>query len=147
MSKINITVDEATELLNIGRANLVELIESDETFPCFAVGRKILIPVKALEEWANNRGRLRVGVRTVSRTVQLIRQRRRVKEVSWMGVDKQTFLTVSLCLYSGIISEILYVTTSNWFVHYLCFFVVATNFVLLIWLSLQDWISRFCSKR
>ena len=79
MPKINITVDEATEMLNIGRANLVELIESDETFPCFAVGRKILIPVKALEEWANNRGRLRVGVRTVSRTVQLIRQRRRVK--------------------------------------------------------------------
>lgn len=82
MPKINITVDEATEMLNIGRANLVELIESDEAFPCFAVGRKILIPVKALEEWANNRGRLRVGVRTVSRTVQLIRQRRRVKEVS-----------------------------------------------------------------
>ena len=82
MSKINITVDEATELLNIGRGNLMDIIESDETFPCFAVGRKILIPVKALEDWANNRGRLRVGVRTVSRTVQLIRQRRRVKEVS-----------------------------------------------------------------
>ena len=82
MSKINITVDEATELLNIGRANLMDIIESDETFPAFAIGRKILIPVKALEEWANNRGRLRVGVRTVSRTVQLIRQRRRVKEVS-----------------------------------------------------------------
>ena len=82
MSKINITVDEATELLNIGRGNLMDIIESDETFPCFAVGRKLLIPVKALEEWANNRGRLRVGVRTVSRTVQLIRQRRRVKEVS-----------------------------------------------------------------
>ena len=81
MPKINITVDEATEMLNIGRANLVELIESDETCPAFAIGRKILIPVKALEEWANNRGRLRVGVRTVSRTVQLIRQRRRVKEV------------------------------------------------------------------
>lgn len=81
MPKINITVDEATEMLNIGRANLVELIESDETFPCFAVGRKILIPGKALEEWANNRGRLRVGVRTVSRTVHLIRQRRRGNEV------------------------------------------------------------------
>ena len=82
MEKINITIDEATELLNIGRASLTEIMESDETFPAFAIGRKILIPVKALEEWANNRGRLRVGVRTVSRTVQLIRQRRRVKEVS-----------------------------------------------------------------
>ena len=82
MSKINITVDEATELLNIGRGNLMDIIESDETFPCFSVGRKILIPMKALEEWANNRGRLRVGVRTVSRTVQLIRQRRRGEEVS-----------------------------------------------------------------
>ena len=82
MEKINITVDEATELLNIGRTSLTEIMESDETFPAFAIGRKILIPVKALEEWANNRGRLRVGVRTVSRTVQLIRQRRRVKEVS-----------------------------------------------------------------
>ena len=80
MPKINITVDEATELLNIGRTNLMDIIESDETFPCFAIGRKLLIPVKALEEWANNRGRLRVGVRTVSRTVQLIRHRR--KEVS-----------------------------------------------------------------
>lgn len=82
MEKINITIDEATELLNIGRANLMDIIGSDDTFPAFAIGRKILIPVKALEEWANTRGRLRVGVRTVSRTVQLVRQRRRVKEVS-----------------------------------------------------------------
>ena len=82
MPKINITVDEATELLNIGRANLMDIIESDETFPAFAIGRKILIPVKALEEWANNRGRMRVGVRTVSQTVHLIRQRRSAKEVS-----------------------------------------------------------------
>lgn len=82
MPKINITVDEATELLNIGRANLMDIIESDETFPAFAIGRKILIPVKTLEEWANNRGRLRVGVNTVSQTVHLIRQRRRAKEVS-----------------------------------------------------------------
>lgn len=79
MEKINITIDEATELLNIGRASLTEIMESDETFPAFAIGRKILIPVKALEEWANNRGRMRVGVRTVSQAVHLIRQRRRAK--------------------------------------------------------------------
>lgn len=80
MEKINITVDEATELLSIGRGKLTEIIESNETFPCFSMGRKILIPMKALEEWANNRGRMRVGVRTVSQTVQLIRQRRRAKK-------------------------------------------------------------------
>lgn len=75
--RINISVDEAARLLHIGRNSLTEIIESDETFPAFAVGRKILIPVKAVEEWANNRGKLRIGMPTISKTVQLLRKRRR----------------------------------------------------------------------
>lgn len=49
-SKLCITVDEMAERIGICRVNAYELARS-QGFPSITVGRRILIPIAALERW------------------------------------------------------------------------------------------------
>ena len=60
--KMCITMDEAAEIASTGRRVIQEWVYEDGSFPCFAVGRKMLIPVDSFREWLNNRGKMRVGL-------------------------------------------------------------------------------------
>lgn len=46
------TVNELAKVLNIGMNSAYYLVNSKD-FPKITVGRKILVPKKALEEWIN----------------------------------------------------------------------------------------------
>lgn len=53
MEKLTLSVTEAAEVIGISRPAMYNLIHS-EGFPKKVVGRRILIPVKALERWLEN---------------------------------------------------------------------------------------------
>ncbi|MDP4182951.1 MAG: helix-turn-helix domain-containing protein [Bacillota bacterium] len=50
MDKLVYTVAETAEILNIGMNKAYELIQQKE-IPNVRIGRKILIPIQALENW------------------------------------------------------------------------------------------------
>lgn len=51
---IILTVQQAAEQMNVSRPTLLNWTHLPG-FPCFRVGRKILIPRQSLVEWANER--------------------------------------------------------------------------------------------
>lgn len=53
MDKLVYTVNETAQILNIGMNKAYELIQQKE-IPNVRVGRKILIPKQALENWLAN---------------------------------------------------------------------------------------------
>lgn len=53
---IILTVQQAAEQMNVSRPTLLNWTHKPD-FPCFRVGRKILIPRQALVEWANRQAR------------------------------------------------------------------------------------------
>lgn len=78
MSKIGLVPEEASDVLHIGVEQVREYARSDPTFPCFTVGNKLIMTEDTLREWANNRARLRVGMKTESSHVmEIIRRNRR----------------------------------------------------------------------
>lgn len=78
MSKIGLVPEEASDVLHIGVEHVREYARSDPTFPVFAVGSKLIMTEDTLREWANNRARLRVGMKTESSAVmEIIRRNRR----------------------------------------------------------------------
>ena len=52
--RICLTVEQAAQSLGISRPTLLELTHKAD-FPCFRIGRRILIPKNALIEWADRR--------------------------------------------------------------------------------------------
>lgn len=50
--RICLTVEQAAQSLGISRPTMLELTHKDG-FPCFRVGRRILIPKSALVTWAD----------------------------------------------------------------------------------------------
>jgi excisionase family DNA binding protein len=50
MEKLVYTVHEAAEVLKVGRNKAYEMIQQD-MIPYIRVGRRILVPKKALEQW------------------------------------------------------------------------------------------------
>lgn len=78
MSKIGLVPEEASAVLHIGVEQVREYARSDPTFPVFAVGSKLIMTEDTLREWANNRARLRVGMKTESSHVmEIVRRNRR----------------------------------------------------------------------
>lgn len=81
MDPIAIGIEEAAELSNIGIVQLKEYARTDSSFPAFAIGRKVVIPVAEFTRWLNERGRLRVGLKTRSSAVaQIIDRKRRERK-------------------------------------------------------------------
>lgn len=75
---IGMTIAEVSKALHIGVEQLREYARTDPTFPVFAVGSKLIMTEDTLREWANNRARLRVGMKTESSQVmEIIRKYRR----------------------------------------------------------------------
>ena len=48
---IYITVDEMAKLLSIARVTAYQLTKL-KGFPCFYIGKRIIIPLRSLNEWA-----------------------------------------------------------------------------------------------
>ena len=84
MDPLAVSAEEAAELCGFSKNTLYEFIKNDGTFPVFAVGERkghYIIPVDELRRWLNERGRLRVGLRTTSSPIaQIIDARRREKK-------------------------------------------------------------------
>lgn len=53
MEKLTLSVTEAAEVIGVSRPAMYNLVHC-EGFPKKVVGRRILIPVKALERWLEN---------------------------------------------------------------------------------------------
>lgn len=53
---IILTVQQAADQMNVSRPTMLNWTRRAD-FPCFRVGRKILIPRQALVEWANRQAR------------------------------------------------------------------------------------------
>lgn len=51
MDKLTLTISEAVKVTGIGRCKLEELIHSDNDFPYFRVGKKVLINNSLLRIW------------------------------------------------------------------------------------------------
>ena len=77
MEKIGLVPDEIAEVLHIGIKRVREYAENDPTFPVFAVGSKRISTYRALEEWATNRAKLRIGMKAHSSQVADIVMRKR----------------------------------------------------------------------
>lgn len=86
MDPISIGIEEAAGLSGIGIVQLREYARTDSSFPAFSVGRakkKIIIPVAEFTRWLNERGRLRVGLKTQSSAVaQIIDRKRRERKAT-----------------------------------------------------------------
>ncbi len=54
MEKLVLKVSEAGEYLQCGRSRMYEMIATGE-IPSIRIGKSIRIPVKALNEWVENR--------------------------------------------------------------------------------------------
>ena len=50
MEKNTLSIQELAEYLNIGRNNAYSLARK-EGFPCVSIGKRKIVPVKALEAW------------------------------------------------------------------------------------------------
>ena len=50
MEKHTLNISELAEYLNIGRNNAYNLTRK-EGFPCVSIGKRLIVPIKALEEW------------------------------------------------------------------------------------------------
>lgn len=77
MGKIGLVPEEMAEVLHIGVKQVREYAENDPTFPVFAVGSKKISTYRALEEWATNRAKLRIGMKAHSSQVADIVMRKR----------------------------------------------------------------------
>lgn len=77
MEKIGLVPDEIAEILHIGTKQVRDYAENDPTFPVFAVGSKKISTYRALEEWATNRAKLRIGMRAHSSQIADIVMRKR----------------------------------------------------------------------
>lgn len=55
MEKIAYSVSELGKALGIGRSSAYELIHS-EGFPAVQIGRRLIVPIDALNEWLKERG-------------------------------------------------------------------------------------------
>lgn len=62
LDKFSITPEEAAILCSVGLAQVYDWAKNDRSFPCFAVGAKTVIPLDALKEWINTRGKNRIGI-------------------------------------------------------------------------------------
>ena len=51
--KYAVTVPEAAELLSLSERTVRDLLRDDPGFPRVYVGRRVIVPLRALEEWAN----------------------------------------------------------------------------------------------
>ena len=71
------TIDEAAEITSISPNQLREWANDEPTFPAFKIGKKIIIPVKDLEEWLSMRARARAGFPPISPIVARIRAKRK----------------------------------------------------------------------
>lgn len=75
---IGMTITEVSRLLHIGVEQLREYARTDPTFPCFAVGNKLITTEAAISEWATARAKMRVGMKTESSHVmEIVRRNRR----------------------------------------------------------------------
>ncbi len=54
MDKLLLKVSEAGEMLGVGRSRMYEMLATKE-LPSVKIGKSIRIPVKALNEWVENR--------------------------------------------------------------------------------------------
>jgi hypothetical protein len=79
VEKIGLVPEEIAEILHIGAKQVREYAENDPTFPVFAVGSKKISTYRALEEWATNRAKLRVGMKAhSSRVADIVMKKRRM---------------------------------------------------------------------
>ena len=46
-----ISVDEMAKMLSIARATAYQLTKTND-FPCFYIGKRIIIPLRSFQEWA-----------------------------------------------------------------------------------------------
>lgn len=75
---VGLTMEETSRLLHIGVEQLREYARTDPTFPCFAVGNKLITTEAAISEWATARAKMRAGMKTESSHVmKIIRRNRR----------------------------------------------------------------------
>lgn len=75
--EIGILMERAAGLLHIGVNRLREYADTDPTFPCFAVGNKLITTEEALREWATSRAKLRVGMRrNNSQVMRIVKEKR-----------------------------------------------------------------------
>jgi excisionase family DNA binding protein len=54
LEKRFINVDELAKLLSIARATAYELTKTNG-FPCFYIGKRIIIPLEELKEWSKTK--------------------------------------------------------------------------------------------
>jgi excisionase family DNA binding protein len=51
MKPVFISVDEMAKMLSIARATAYQLTKTND-FPCFYIGKRIIIPLHSFQEWA-----------------------------------------------------------------------------------------------
>lgn len=56
MTKLCISVPEAARLLGLGRNSVYEAVRRGEV-PAVRVGRRLVVPIRALEEWLESQTR------------------------------------------------------------------------------------------
>lgn len=79
MEKIGLVPEEMAEILHIGPKQVREYAKNDPTFPVFAVGSKRVSTYRALEEWATNRAKLRIGMKAHgSQVADIVIKKRRM---------------------------------------------------------------------
>ncbi len=54
-NKMLLSISEAAATLGISRPTVYQLIHADDGFPIIRVGGRVLIPVKQLREWLDER--------------------------------------------------------------------------------------------
>ena len=68
LPKYAFSVAEAAQVIGIGERTLRDLLRDDMSFPRAYLGRRVVIPARALEEWINERARSEA--RASSRAIQ-----------------------------------------------------------------------------
>lgn len=77
MEKFLLRPKEVAELCDVGEGAVRDWVKNDPSFPAFAIGCDVHIPVDDLRAWLSERARLRVGLKThESRVAALIKKKR-----------------------------------------------------------------------
>jgi predicted DNA-binding transcriptional regulator AlpA len=56
-----ISVDEMANMLSIARATAYQLTKTSD-FPCFYIGKRIIIPLNSFQEWATKQAKNRTSL-------------------------------------------------------------------------------------
>ncbi len=66
---LTISIEEAARWAHVGIDVVTDWVKKDRTFPAFKQGRHTIIPIEPFREWINQRGKMRIGIKTTSSQV------------------------------------------------------------------------------